>query len=619
MKKLVPVLFLALAFVVAPLFLSAFVKSPAFISGAAFAAEQQYTCPMHPHYVADRPGSCPICGMDLVALESDGDSDDEENGAIEEDVMQAAPSPSTKTGERKILYWVAPMNPNYKMDKPGKSPMGMDLVPVYAEDDAGDDTSAGKKKGSNKRSGVTIAPETIQSIGVRTEKAQMASFGTLVRSYGDVTENVRLQSDISGRVSGWIKELKIKAEGDEVKKGDLLFMLDSPELISAQQDYISARSTGIKGRINAAKRRLGSLGVQDMAIQEIKGKAKPYIPFYATQDGIVSEINIREGSYVKPGMKVIQIQDYSSVWIDVSIAEQDISYVNGETKVSVAFPNLGIQAQDAQIDYIYPTIDRATRTGRVRLVLDNADKMIKPGAYADVEFETGVKRRLSIPSDAILKSKDGDFVVVAIREGRFQPRKVLSGLRYKGRTEVLEGLKNNDSIVVSGQFLIDSESALRESFRKMKRMQTDLAALDIDDDQMVMIDHLVDAALYIHAEVTAGRSPNAKMIMPALTLGDHLIPVFRGTQLQFVLEDAERALIKGKESLTDKEWLETMNELVIALKPWILEGKPDYYVSKDVNIYMDHALNTYWLQRGDAPQNPYSDGMAMKVSNTDEK
>ncbi len=614
MKKLTLALFLAFVFVAAP----SFVKSPNITSGLALAAEQQYTCPMHPHYVADRPGSCPICGMDLVALENDGDSDNEQDSeevSENTDIDSAVPSASSsKKSEKKILYWVAPMNPNYKMDKPGKSPMGMDLVPVYAEDDAGDDASTDKKKNSNKRSGVTIAPEIIQSIGVRTEKAQMASFGTLVRSYGDVTENVRLQSDISGRVSGWIKGLKIKAEGDEVKKGDLLFMLDSPELISAQQDYISARSTGIKGRINAAKRRLVSLGVQEIAINEIKGKAKPYIPFYATQDGIVSEINIREGSYVKPGMKIIQIQDYSSVWIDVSIAEQDIPYVNEKTKVSVAFPNLGLQAQAAEIDYIYPTIDRATRTGRVRLVLDNGNKMIKPGAYADVEFETGVKRRLSIPSDAILKSKDGDFVVVAIKEGRFQPRKILSGLRYKSRTEVLEGLKNNDNIVVSGQFLIDSESALRESFRKMKRMQTELAALTIDDDQMAMIDHLVDAALYIHAEVTAGRSPNSKMIMPALTLGDHLIPVFSGTQLQFVLEDAERALIKGKESLTDKEWLETMNELVVALKPWILEGRPDHYKSKDLSVYMDHEANTYWLQRGNAVQNPYGSGMTMKIS-----
>ncbi len=586
------------------------------------AQAQQYTCPMHPHYVADRPGSCPICGMDLVPMEGDEDEDVEAEEAMdmEEDTSSQASSDKSK-GERKILYWVAPMNPNYKMDKPGKSPMGMDLVPVYAdEEDSGDDASSSKgkkkKKGSNKRSGVTIAPETVQSMGVRTEKAQMAVFGTLVRSYGDVTENVRLQSDISGRVSGWIKDLKVKAEGDEVKKGDLLFMLDSPELISAQQDYISAIKTGISGRIAAAKRRLTSLGVQEKAIEEIrkKGKSQPLIPFYATQDGIVSAISIREGSYVKPGMTVIKIQDYSSVWIDVSIAEKDIPYVNDETRVSVAFPNLGIQSQEAKIDYIYPTIDRATRTGRVRLVLDNAKDVIKPGAYADVEFETGAKRRLSIPSDAILKSKDGDFVVIARGNGRFKPKKVLAGLRYKGRTEILEGLKDSDNVVVSGQFLIDSESSLRESFRKMKRMQMSLADLDVDDDQMAMINHLVDAAIYIHDELVAGNAPNPKMIMPAITLGDHLIPVFRGTQLQFVLEDAERALMKGKDSLTDKQWLDTLDALVKALEPWIVEGKPEYYKEKGISLYMDHENKKYWLQMDGEALNPYgSNDMAMKV------
>ncbi len=589
MRKSIATLFLLLVFIATP----------------ALSAEQQYTCPMHPHYVADRFGTCPICGMDLVPLENDGDSDDEE----EEEILQKTDIKSTS--KKKILYWVAPMNPNYKMDKPGKSPMGMDLVPVYAEES--DVSSTDEKKDSNKRASVTISPEIIQSIGVRTEKAQMASFGTLVRSYGDVTENIRLQSDISGRVSGWVKELKIKAEGDAVKKGDLLFKLDSPDLISAQQDYISAVKTGVRGRIEAAKRRLGSLGVQDKAIEGIKGSVNSYVPFYATQDGIVSEINIREGSFVKSGMKVIQIQDYSSVWIDVSIAEQDIPYINDTTKVSVSFPNLGIGAQDVKIDYIYPTIDRATRTGRVRLVVDNSNNMVKPGAYADVEFETGVKRRLSIPSDAILKSKDGDFVVVAVREGRFQPRKILSGLRYKGRTEVLSGLKDNDEIVVSGQFLIDSESALRESFRKMKRMQKSLSELNVDDDQMAMINHLIDAAIYIHAQIKEERSPNPKMIMPALTLGDHLIPVFRGTQLQFVLEDAESALIKGKDSLTDKQWLDTLNGLVIALKPWILEGRADYYKSQNISIYMDHEANKYWIQNEDDAQNPYGDGMAMKI------
>lgn len=562
---------------------------------------QKYTCPMHPHYVADRPGSCPICGMDLVAL------DTEEGSASPKAVTKN--SQADVSGEKKILYWQAPMNPNYKSDKPGKSPMGMDLIPVYS--DGNESTTTGAAE----RTAVTISPETIQNSGVRTENAQMASFGTAVRSYGDVTENVRLQSDIASRVSGWIKDLKFKAEGDEVKKGELLFTLDSPELISAQQDYISALQSGVQGRVGSAERRLRSLGVQNSVISTIRKnrRAEVYTPFYADNSGVISMISIREGSYVRPGMMVMQIQDYTSVWIEVSIAEQDIPYINSTTKVSVSFPNLGIQEQQAEIDYIYPTIDRATRTGRVRLVLNSPDHVLKPGAYADVEFETGVERRLSIPSDAILKSKDGDFVVVALKEGRFQPRRILSGLRYRGRTEVLQGLAENDDVVVSGQFLIDSESSLRESFRKMQRMQRSLHLLDVGDEQMAMIDHLINAALYIHEELMAGRMPNPKMIMPAITLGDHLMPVFRGTKLQFILEDAEAALLDAKDSLTDQEWRSSLNELVTGLKPWLFEGRPQYYKGKNLKLYMAHGLGAYWLQLNDDAQNPYGIGQPMKI------
>ena len=538
MRKIIPALFLIIAFFALPV----------------LAEGQKYTCPMHPHYIADRPGTCPICGMDLVPL-AEGEN-----------------------AEAK----------------------GFQVMEGHEE---------------TQRTTVTIDPETIQNTGVRTEKAQMAAFGTFVRSYGDVTENVRLQYDIASRVEGWIGDLKVKAMGDEVKKGDMLFTLYSPALISAQQDYVSALQTGIAGRIESGAKRLVSLGMQQRAVDGIKSAKKPFenVPFYAEVDGLISMINIREGSYVKPGMTLIAVQDYSSVWIDVSVAEQDIPYINGTTKVTVSFPNLGIQGKQAKIDYIYPTIDRATRTGRVRLVLDNPDGVLKPGAYADVEFETGVERRLSIPSDAILKSKEGDFVVVALGEGRFQPRKILPGLKYKGRTEVLEGLSDGDEIVVSGQFLIDSESALRESFRKMQRMQMPLSLLEVSDEQVAMIDHLADAALYIHESLIAGRAPNPKMIMPALTLGDHLLPVFRGTKLQFVLADAEKALMKGRDGLTDAQWQDTLNELVTALKPWLLEGRPQYYKGKGLKLYMAHGLDKYWLQLEGEAQNPYDEGQPMKI------
>lgn len=508
------------------------------------AATQKYTCPMHPHYIADRPGSCPICGMDLTQMD---------------------------------------------VDEQGKA------------------TRRGKVTKAEERSIVTIAPETIQNTGIRTEQAEKASFGTLVRSYGDVTENVRLQSDISSRVEGWVENLKVSANGDRVQAGDLLFTLYSPALVSAQQDLMSAMQTGIKGRINSSTKRLSSLGMQKRAIQQLKTKRKPFqkIPFYATVDGLIRDINIREGSYIQPGMRLMALQNYDTVWVDVSIAEQDIPYITTDTKAIVSLPALGMKDKKAQIDYIYPTIDRATRTGRVRLVLENKDGALKPGAYADVEFETGVEQRLSIPSDAILKSKDGEFIVLSLGEGRFQPRKILTGLHYRGRTEVLSGLKEKERVVVSGQFLIDSESALRESLRKMKRMQKSLSLLEIGEDQLAMINHLIDAALYMHETLDDGETPHAKMILPALTLGDHLMPVYRGTKLQFVLDDAESALKQAKKSVTQTEWQNSLNALVAALKPWLLEGRPQYYQEKGLQIYQVEGQDRYWLQQKGQPHNPY--------------
>lgn len=538
MRQFIPAFFLILALFAVP----------------AMAQAEQYTCPMHPHYIADRSGTCPICGMDLVELAG------EDDGAAME-----------------------------SMDK--------------------------SDKGGMERTTVTIDPETIQNTGIRTEEAQMASFGTLVRSYGDVTENVRLQFDISARVEGWVEDLKVQAMGDEVKEGDLLFNLYSPALISAQQDLIGALGTGYKGRIDSAAKRLVSLGMQKRAIEEVKKRRKAFqsVPYYAESDGLVSAMNVRDGTYAKPGMNLMTLQNYDTVWVDVSVAEQDIPYITKETKAQVSLPALGLKGQQAAIDYIYPTIDRATRTGRIRLVLDNADGKLKPGAYADVELETGVDRRLSIPGDAILKSKDGDFVVVAMDQGRFQPRKILAGLKYKGRTEVLDGLAEKDKVVVSGQFLIDSESALRESFRKMQRMQMPLALLDMTDDQLAMIDHLIDAALYMQKELNTGRTPNPNMIMPAITLGDHLMPIFRGTKLQFVLEDAEMALKSAQDNVTDKEWQASLNKLVTALKPWLLEGRPQHYKGKGLKFYMAHGLDTYWLQLGDEVENPYGEGHPMKI------
>ncbi len=381
--------------------------------------------------------------------------------------------------EKEVLYWVAPMDPNYRSDSPGKSPMGMDLVPVYASDDEDEESDA-----EGDRATVRIPPETIQNIGVRVEKARRARFGDDIRSYGVVTENTRMQQDVSSRVAGWIEELKITAVGDEVRKGELLFTMYSPDLVSAQQDYIAALNTGARGRIKAAARRLKSLGVQNQVLAELKNRRSKLqnVPFYALTDGVVSKLNVRVGTYVKSGMQIAEIQDYSSVWINVSVAEKDLQFLTHDSMATIEFPNLGGVSRNGLIDYIYPTIDPVSRTGQVRLVLDNKDGRLKPGAYADVTFATQVAERLAVPGDAILKSSEGDFVVLAKGKGRFQPRKVKTGITSKGRTEIISGIKEGDDIVGSAQFLIDSESSLRGAFRKMEAPEQ-VTAKDVKGDE----------------------------------------------------------------------------------------------------------------------------------------
>ncbi len=516
----------------------------------AYAEEAHYTCPMHPHYISAEAGSCPICGMDLVRTEG-GEAEDG-----------------------------------------GHSGTGI------------------------RRTAVTIAPETVQNTGIRTERVEHARFGGIIRSHGNVTENIRLASEISMRVAGWIETPDITAVGDRVKKGDRLFTLYSPELVSAQQDYLSALSTGIGGRIESAARRLSALGVQQQVLDNLRRNrtALQHVPFYAEHDGIISEINIRRGSHVTSGMRAAKIQDYSGVWIKASIAEKDLRFLYPQGRARVVFPHLGGQEREARIDYIYPTVDAATRTGRVRLVLDNEDGRLRPGAYADVIFETQVEARLSVPSEAVLRSSEGVYVVLAEAGGRFRPVGVETGLRSRGRTEILSGLDAGDEIVVSGQFMLDSESAMRESFRKMQRLQTPLAFLEVGRDQQVMIDHLVDAAIYLQKSLTGEETFRPDMLMPALEIGSHLMPQFAGTRLEYVLKDAEWAVILAQNSMTDSELQNALAALMKALAPWLLDGRPDKYRDKDLHLFRDGADGALWLQTSSRPLNPYSDGEAVHQS-----
>ncbi|MEQ8824249.1 MAG: efflux RND transporter periplasmic adaptor subunit [Filomicrobium sp.] len=502
----------------------------------------KWTCPMHPHYIADSFGTCPICGMDLVKLETGG-------------------------------------------DKPGAS-------------------------ASEQRTAITVAPETLQTMGVRIAKAEESRFGRIIRSFGLVAENERMQTEMTARTEAWIEELKIRAVGDEVKKGDLLFTMYAPEFIVTQNDYLDTFKTRNRARIQSIKTRLRAFGMQDQVIERLERTrdVMEFVPFYAQIDGTVAMIELRPGSYVKRGTMLTRIQNYDQVWLMVSVPEKDLSFIKHGTPARVTFPNIPGREVFAKAEYVYPTVDPDTRTGQVRLVLDNKDGQLRPGAYADVAFEVGTEQRLAVPSEAILKSGGGRYVIASLGKGRFEPRAVKTGLSSGRWTEITGEIAPGEDIVVSGQFLLDSESALRESFRKLERLQLPLALLKLDDRQFAMIDHMVDAALYLHEALVDGYDVEPKFLDPAIEIKTLLWPQFQHSKLAFVMEDAVKALEKAKIAQTESEIQAALAALVSALEPWMRDGAPQHYAEKKVVMYADQDMGRKWVQLAGRPVNPYGRG-----------
>ncbi|MBU1212990.1 MAG: efflux RND transporter periplasmic adaptor subunit [Alphaproteobacteria bacterium] len=505
------------------------------------------------------------------------------------------------------VKWTCPMHLHYIADDFGTCPIcGMDLVKV--------DPGAGAAVPADgaQRTTIVIAPETMQTMGVRIAKAEKSNFGRIVRSYGRIAENERLQTEMSARTEGWIEDLKIRAVGDQVKEGDLLFSMYAPEFIVSQRDYLDALKGNSRQRIQSIKTRLKAFGMQERAIEELEKRREEleFVPFYADRDGTVAMIELRPGSYVNRGTMLTRIQDYSQVWLMVSVSEKDLSFIAPGTAARVTFPNIPGREVFAKVEYVYPTVDAKTRTGQVRLVLENADGQLRPGAFADVAFEVGAEMRLAVPSEAILNSGGARYVVASLGGGRFEPRAVSTGVTAGPWTEISGEIEAGDDIVVSGQFLIDSESALRESFRKLERLQLPLALIKLDATQLAMLDHMVDAALYLHEALIDGYEVEPKFLEPALEIKALLWPKFQHTQLAFVLEDAAKAIEKAKSAQTDSETRAALAELVDALEPWLREGAPRHYAEKKLLLLHDAESDRKWLQMAGKPANPYGDGAA---------
>ncbi len=367
------------------------------------------------------------------------------------------PAFSAENGEAEILYWVAPMDPNYRRDKPGKSPMGMDLVPVYA--DAGDDSNT-----------VRIDSAMVQNLGVRTARAERGKLWRQINAVGYVAFDERKLSHVHLRTDGWIEKLNVKSNGEQVRKGDVLFELYSRELVNAQEEYIQALQGSNVYLKRASRDRLEALGMSGAQIQQVARdrRASQRIRILASQDGVVDGLNVREGMYVKPATEVLTLADLSSVWLLVDVFERQSDWVRVGQPAEVRLGYLPGRVWEGEVEFVYPTIDAKSRTLQVRLRFDNPNEALKPDMYANVRIYAGPKDNvLSIPREALIKTADSQRVIVALEPGRFRAQEVVAGMESGDFVEIIAGLSEGDRVVTSGQFLIDSEASLRASFSRL--------------------------------------------------------------------------------------------------------------------------------------------------------
>jgi len=357
------------------------------------------------------------------------------------------------------LYWVAPMDANFKRDKPGKSPMGMDLVPVYAVNNSEDSPGT-----------VKIEPSIVQNLGVKTAKIKKILPSQIIRTFGEVQYAQDNISHVHPRVEGWINKLYVHTQGDAIEKGAPLYSLYSPELVNAQEEYLIALGQNNKALVKAARSRLLALNIPETFINNLNKtrEVQNNITFYASQSGVVIELNVQEGFYVKPATTMLAIASLDSVWVLAEIYAADLSKIRVGDTASIQFDHRPELSTDATLQYIYPDVNSTTRTTSARFELPNPRLALKPNMYATVEIQHQANKPiLVVPNSAVIRTGVQNRVVLALGEGRYKSIELHLGASYNDVVEVLSGLKENDTVVTSAQFLLDSESSISSDFLRI--------------------------------------------------------------------------------------------------------------------------------------------------------
>jgi len=434
--------------------------------GATAVAAKKYQCPMHPEIVRDAPGDCPICGMKLVPMEEKARTGAAATGGT------AAPAAA-----RKILLYRSPMNPSETSPIPRKDSMGMDFVPVYADEA---EVTAGSPEGLAL---VTIDAAKRQLLGLKTIEAHRAPFETSIRTTGRVAPDERRVHHVHTRYEGFVEHVTADFTGKYVKKGEALAFIYSPELYATQQEYLLAlrasRALGTSGissvaeggrdLLAAARQRLLLWEITPADIERIEKNGEPIraMPVYAPISGFVTGRTAYHGMKVMPADTLFDILDLSHVWVLADVYENELPRLSIGQRATMTLSYWPGRAWSGTLTYIYPAVDEKTRTVKVRIELDNPKGELKPEMYADVTVRGRTREVLQVPDDAILESGTRNIVFVSEGEGKLVPREVSVGDHGAGVVEIRDGLKEGEVVVRGANFLVDSESRLKAAIGAM--------------------------------------------------------------------------------------------------------------------------------------------------------
>jgi membrane fusion protein, copper/silver efflux system len=443
---------------------------PAGAAGDYPKEHKTYTCPMHPEFLTDDPNErCPKCGMKLVERQA-GSGEAADKGVPVRAGQGAA-------GEKKLLFYRNPMNPTVTSPVPMKDEMGMDYVPVYA-DEVGPASS-----GVTGMATVAISSDGIRLSGVQTEAAIIERVARSVRTVATVTADETRIRHVHTKIAGWVEKLFVNFTGQLVRKGEPILSIYSQELLASQEELLRARETaasfaaselpevrkGGEELLAAARRRLTLFDVPESFIEELErsGKAQRTVTLLAPASGFVTAKGIFEGQQIEPGMELFTITDLSRIWIEADFYEYEARALRVGQEARVTLPYDPSRQLAGRVTYIYPTLNPESRTLRVRLEFQNPDFALKPAMFANVELPLDAAEGVVIPDSAVIDTGERQIVFVSLGGGRFEPREVKLGIRSSGKAQILSGVAAGDQVVTRANFLLDSESQLRAAVAGM--------------------------------------------------------------------------------------------------------------------------------------------------------